>query len=55
MIKFCSPREFADCGSKRQKGMTAKDMVREPEEKCSCEFMPECIRNEGIRRKEKTP
>lgn len=27
----------------------------EPEEKCSCEFMPECIRNEGIHRKEKTP
>lgn len=25
----------------------------EPSEKCSCEFMPECIRREGIRRKEK--
>ncbi|MDO5346359.1 MAG: metalloregulator ArsR/SmtB family transcription factor [Lachnospiraceae bacterium] len=25
----------------------------EPEEKCSCEFMPECIRQEGTRKKGK--
>lgn len=29
------------------------DAAGEPAEKCSCEFMPECVRQEGIHKKRK--